>query len=291
MRRFFLENEKGDRWELGKSTGVYVTNPTGLGTALGQNFTDLGHGFFAPVNADAEPQTAVCCDFKIVGPKPYSVFTSFAAWISAAGDELRFGYAPEATEYLRRVKLAYLNKTELEGARWMTCPAAFQPLTPWYRPVPGTQQTETPDDALFLDTAGSVLDVNVLIDSTEAGQNATVPPAGHLPPALVLRYSGALTNPVIRVVGTQSGTEYGRCDLAATIGAEETLVWSTEFNAARVEKITAEGERVSLLDAADLAFDPFPHPSAAEPLRVNLGSDTPISRAAAVTAYYYYRTV
>lgn len=291
MRKFFLENGKGDRWVMGRETGVYVSNPSGLGASLAQNFTDLGHGFFSPVNAEAEPQTAVNCDFIIAAAKPYSVFTSFAAWIAAAGDDLRFGYAPEATEYLRRVKLAYLNKTELEGARWMTCPASFQPLTPWYRPVAGTQQTETPDDALFLDDADSVLDVAVLIDSTEAGQNATVTPAGHLPAALTLRYSGALTNPVIRVVGTQSGREHGRCVIEGRVAEGETLVWSTEFDDSRVEKVAADGTATSLLDAVDLAFDPFPHPDASEALRVNLSSDTPISRAAAVTAYYYYRAV
>lgn len=291
MRRFFLENGSGERWVMGRETGVYVSNPSGLGASLAQNFTDLGHGFFLPVNAEAEPQTALNCDLIIAAAKPYSVFAALAAFIAEAGDDLRFGYAPEETEYLRRVKLAYLNKTELEGARWMTCPASFLPLTPWYRPVPGTQQTETAENALVLDAANRILDVSILVDSGEAGQNATVNSAGHLPPALVLRYAGALTNPVIRVVGAQTGDEYGRCDIAATLGDGETLVWSTEFDGAKVEKITAEQETVSLLDAVDLSYDPFPRPDVTEPLRVNLSSDTPIGRAATVTAYYYYRTV
>lgn len=291
MRQFFLADGRGNRWTLGKATGVYLTNPSGLGASLAQNFIDLGHGFFSPVNAEAEPQTAVNCDFTIAAAKPYSVYAQFAAFLAAAGDGLILGYAPEATEYQRRVKLAYINKTELTGARWMVCPASFQPLTPWYRPVAGTQSTEDPDNALILDDPDRVLDAAVLIDSTESGQNATVSPAGHLPTALTLRYTGALTNPVIRVVGEQTGAEYGRCAIEATLQDGETMVWSTEYNNARIERIAADGTVSSLLDSVDLAYDPFPRPDTTEPLRVNLSSATTISRAASVTAYYYYRTV
>lgn len=291
MRQFFLENAAGKRYSFGAATGVYVSNPTGLGVSLAASFTDLGHGFFTPANADAQPQTPVCCDIVATGPDAYAQYTALLAFISAAGDELCFGYSPRGVEYLRRVKLTDLSKTELTGGRWLTCPATFMPLTPWYRPVAGTQRLETPDNALILDDESKLLDMAILIDSTEAGQNATIAAAGHLPTAVVLRYTGTLTNPIIRLVGTASGTEYGRCVIEVETGGADTLVWSTEFDHARVEVVSADGAVTDLLGAVDLAHDPFPRPATSEPLLVNLSSETALTRAASVTAYYYYRSV
>lgn len=291
MRQFFLENAAGKRYSFGTATGVYVSNPTGLGASLASSFTDLGHGFFAPANTTAQPQTPICCDIVATGPAAYAQYAAIVDFMAAAGDELRLGYAPNGVEYLRRVKLTELSKTELTGGRWLTCPATFMPLTPWYRPVAGTQRLETPANALILDDADSLLDTAILIDSTEAGQSATIAAAGHLPTAVVLHYTGALTNPIIRLIGTQTGTEYGRCVIEAETGETDTLVWSTQFDAACVEQVAADGTVSDLLGAVDLAYDPFPRPATSEPLLVNLSSETALTRAASVTAYFYYRSV
>lgn len=291
MRRFFLQNGSGGRYSFGADTRVYAANPTGLGTDAASSFTDLGHGFFATANEIAEPQTPVCFDIVAVGGSAYAQYTALLAWIAAAGDDLYLGYAPESVEYLRRVKLTGLSKTELQGGRWLTCPATFMPLTPWYRPVAAAQQAQTPDGAFLFDTADRVLGVAHLIGSEAEGQSVTISTAGHLSPAVVLRYKGALTAPVIRVMGAASGTEYGRCVIDTQTGEADTLVWSTEYDRARVEVVDANGTAESLLDDVDLAYDPFPRPATTEPLLITLTSDDEMMGTAEVTAYYYYRSV
>lgn len=290
MRRFYLENAAGDRVGLNGETGIYLQNPTGLGITLSPASVDLGHGFFAEANEQAEPQTPVVCDLIFTGNAPYAAYQALADWLAAAGT-VYVCYAPGGVEYRRRTTLSYLTKTELGGARWITCPAAFLPLTPWYRPVAVSADTTTGDNALVLDMDGRLLDSAVLGETAEPGQSAAIAAGGHIATAFELRYTGQLVNPVVRLVGAQSGNEYGRCALAATIADGETLIYSTQYDDARVQKLNGYGVLVDLLGAADLAYDPFPRAPVTETCTLILTSDTALSRSAAVTIYYYYRTV
>ena len=146
MRKFFMENETGARWDLNGKTGVWLSNPEGLGVNLNNGYADWENGFFKNTGSKAEPQGNVVADIVFV-KKAYETYRSFLNWISAAR-ELVLIYSPyEPLEFYRRVELQYLTKGELGAGKWLTTPISLPCLTPWYLPtalrIALTKQTET----------------------------------------------------------------------------------------------------------------------------------------------------
>lgn len=126
-------------------------------------------------------------------------------------------------------------------------------------------------------------------DAMEGG--IIVQPKGHLPSSMHLTYSGVATAPTIYVIGVKTGTEYGRCALDASIGADERLEYSTNELDAYVRKVSSNGVITDLLNAADLRYEVFPQLPTTEDCRVMLTSESAISGTLAVEVQRYMRGV
>ena len=146
MRKFYIENEAGERRDLNGKTGIFLSNPAGLGVKLNNQYADLENGFFRNIGSKAEPQGNSVADI-VFTKKAYDTYRNFLNWLFAA-KELSLIYSPyEPLEFYRKVELQYLTKGELGAGKWLTTPISLPCLTPWYLQtalrVHPTKQTET----------------------------------------------------------------------------------------------------------------------------------------------------
>lgn len=292
--QYSLENENGQRFDLTVPSPVYMVNVQGLGVSTKRSFGNLGNGFFL-LTEDEVPSNPITGDL-IYREGSFENYQQLADFISQA-KTLYFCYAPLDEEYRCRVRLNYINKDRRDSAGWMRAAISFHPLTPWYQPEAAEVAIDTggPDSKAYLDNGGSfyyTYDAN-LVYGPEASGDLTkkIYPSGHEPSGLLIRYTGAIENPVITLVG-ESGEVYGECHISDTFSAGETLELCTAPDNSYVHKIVA-GVVTDLMAASkvDLAFDPYPRAPVDETCVLTIEGDQDVSGAAELTMYRYYRGV
>ena len=233
MRKFYLENEIGSRLPLNGEEGIFLSNPAGLGMTMPSDFADIHNGFFREISRNSEPQSTVTCDLVFIGDNAYGDYRSFVDWCSGSAS-LHLIYKPYGnTEFYRDIYISYLTKTELTDTRWLSVPASFACLSPWYRAAPTSMSMST--------ESGSVLKypfsyhADLIYSSSSAGSMAAdIPAGGHIPAAFELTYKGAIINPKITLVGSSSNITYGICALNATLGDNDSFTVSTFYGKCRV---------------------------------------------------------
>ena len=211
-------------------------------------------------------------------------------WCSGSAS-LHLIYKPYGnTEFYRDVYISYLTKTELTDTRWLSVPASFACLSPWYRAAPTSMSMST--------ESGSVLKypfryhADLIYSSSSAGSMAAdIPAGGHIPAAFELTYKGAIINPKITLVGSSSNITYGICALNATLGDNDSFTVSTFYGKCRVEMTDAGGNTTDALNNVDLAYEPFPRIPVNEDCVLLMSADSDITGHATVKVYYYYRSV
>lgn len=293
--QFILENENGERYDLTAPAPIYMVNVEGLGVETGDSFGGLDNGFFI-LTSSHDPQNGITADL-IYMAGAYENYTSLVNWLHKA-TTLYFCYTPIDTEYKRIVRLKTLQKSRRDGAGWMRSMISFDCLSPWYLPSP-TEIGITPIDS---DTKGYLDDgegnygytytETLHYGSDSAGDmSATIAASGHIPSAFILRYTGALRNPEIRLTGVSSGKLYGLCAVTATLGATDTLELSTLYGDSHIWKIASNGTVTDLLPSVDLTHDVYPRAPTEEPSTLSLTSDTQMTGSVELSIYAYYRSV
>lgn len=292
---YVLENEIGERYDLTPPALIYLVNVEGLGVNEKHSFADLDVGFFQLTDASI-PQDGITGDL-IYQAGAFGNYQNLVNWI-AKSKTLYFCYTPIDTEYRRIVRLKNLKKDKRDGAGWMRTTVSFEPLTPWYLPTPAEigiiQDTENVMGYFELDGGdyGYVYDDDLHYGGESAGgMEAVLLPSGHEPASVVLRYTGAITNPRIRLVGQTTGKVYGICDIETTLGPSDTLELSTRYDDSYVKKISAGGVETSLLENINLAYNPYFRVPVNEPSVLSIESDAEVSGGAELLVYTYYRSV
>lgn len=294
--KYILENENGERFDLTPPANIYMVNVEGLGVSSSLSYGDLGSGFFAVLNSK-DPQNSITGDL-IYRVGAFGFYESFVNWLQKA-KTLYFCYTPLQTEYRRIVKLRYINKDKRDHGGWMRTSISFDPLSPWFLPVPAeigiTVRTGNIKAYTWNEDIGEycyVYDENLRYGGESAGDmSAQIFPTGHEPSAVLLRYYGAIVNPKIRLTGANSGTVYGICDLDITLSATETLELSTMYEDSHIVKISPDGEIENLLPYLNLAYDPYFRIPVNEPSILSIESDAAITGSAELLIYTYYRSV
>lgn len=290
IRKLYFQNSKGQRWGLNGDRGVYASHLSGFGLTLSQNFADLGRGFFSPVSDEAEPQNPLAFTLTFTR-NPYETYEQLVNWLASAGT-ITVVYDPSGKkEYWRDVSISFLQKGELDEVGWLPVPASFQSCTPWYLPSPTRLVLEGTgaDDSKRYDY---VYDEDLRYgDDSAASISATIAGGGHVPGALELSFYGAIVNPRLRLTGNVSGKTFGVCSIAAVMGENDRLLYSSRRNDSYVKKVTAAGIETDLLDALDLSTDPFFHLPVDEPCSISFEADDAFTGVVDLTIYYYYRSV
>lgn len=290
MRKFYLENEAGQRLSLNGENGIVLSNPAGLGMTMSSNFADIHNGFFREVSKDSEPQSTVTCDLVFTGKNTYADYRVFMDWCGGS-TALHLIYKPYGnTEFYRDVYINYLTKTELTDTRWLSVPASFACLSPWYRAAPTSMAMST-ELGYVLKYPFSYSKELIYSSSSVGSMAADIPAGGHIPAAFELSYKGAVINPKITLMGSATNAIYGICALNATLGENDTFTVSTLYGKCRVEVKGAEGIAKDALNDVDLSHDPFPRIPVNEDCVLLMSADSGITGYATVRVYYYYRSV
>lgn len=290
MRKFYIQNSAGERLPLNGENNIYLTDPTGLGLTLAPSFADLKRGFFRGVSDDAEPQNTFNATLTFAGADPYTDYQTFVNWLQQAG-QLYLIYEPvSGSEFMRQIDVSYLSKSELNNLRWLVIPAAFFCVSPWYRPA-ATELELTNVDGNAIVYPFRYRPTLIYGDDSASSLSAVIFPAGHTPGAIELSYYGAILNPRVRLVGNASGKTYGLCSVTAAMGASDRFELSTLYRDSYVRRVSAGGIETDLLDSVSLATEPFFHFPVDEPSTLTVEADEAFTGSAALTLYYYYRTV
>lgn len=292
--QYVLENEKGERYDMTAPAPVFLTNVQGLGIVTSRTFGSLGNGFFL-MTSDEVPTNPITGDL-VYHTSAFENYEQLVNWIGQA-KTLFFCYAPLDAEYRCRVRLNYINKDRRSGSGVMRAAISFHPLTPWYQPEATEAAIDTggPDSKAYLEHSGEYYYTynSALVYGPEASGDLTkqIYPAGHEPSGLLIRYTGAIENPVISLVGA-SGTVYGECHIDEVFSVGETLELCTAPDNSYVHKIVG-GVVTDLMAASkvDLAFDPYPRAPVDEPSILTIDGDEDVSGKADLTVYRYYRSV
>lgn len=307
---YVLENENGERYDLTAPEPIFMVNVEGLGAVGDPAFAPLGDGFFL-LTDDERSRESITGDL-IYQEGAYGNYQNLVNWLMAA-HTLFFCYTPLEDEYRRVVKLRYINKDRRNSGGIMRAAISFDPLTPWYQATNAELEisvTEANVKEYTYSGSGSEDDeenygyVYGLDDPTAddpdelvyggeaaADMSAVIYPIGHEPAAFLLRYTGAIDNPVIRLVGQTTGTVYGICDVAVTLTAGESIELCTQRENSYIKKIASDGTESSLLNDVNLSFDPYFRAPVTEPAVISIESNAPITGAASLTVYNYYRSV
>lgn len=288
MRKFYLENELGERKGLNGEAGIWLTDPAGLGVSYGSSYADLGSGFFRRVE-EKQPQGIIPCSLTFMRGA-YEKYKSFADW-ALRSEALFLVYKPFNAEYFRRVELSYLTKTEITSGTWMEIPTAFVCLTPWYLPQPLTLNFED-EGGTVMQYEYSYSDTLVYAASGAGAYAVQLRAEGHDPAALFIEYSGAIKKPVFTLTGAASGTLYGKCSIDTELSEGDKLEMSTERADSFARKISTSGEVTDLIDKIDISAEaePFFTVPLSEPCILRVSADT-MSGKISAKAYFYHRTV
>lgn len=282
MRKFYIRDGVGTQYSLNGEQYIWLLNPSGLGVAYANSYSDIKQGFFAPLKTDAWNTQSIVCDFGFV-KSAYATYRTFVNWLITA-QELVIVYQPfGAEQFYRKVKLDYVEKTELMNGVWLSTPASFTCLTPWYKPT-------TLSVTIQGNVAGAMeypftYDQNLVYASSYNGAyGAELTPSGHLPAAITLKYTGAIANPILVLEGKTSGTEYGRCAI------NDSAASSLEFSSLYADSY-CKIDGADATDSISPAYDPFFHLPMDEPCVLKILSGASFNGTAEASVYYYYRSV
>lgn len=286
MRKFYIENENGERRDLNNKGGVFFENPAGLGLVNEIEYAGIGQAFFDNVSEMAT-QDSIVGDI-VFTKNSYEKYRDFVNWIFRA-EKLLLIYSPCGTnEFYRRVELSYLTKTELITGKWLRAPISLACLTPWYAPSPlNLSLTKQSSNAMRYDFSYVP---SLIYGSSTAGNMATdIEAMGHIPAAMVIKYTGIASNPAV-VLTRANGEELGKCAITGTIAEGETLEVSTAYGDSYVIKKTATGV-VDLLNEIDIAKNPFFKIPLYEPCTIRLTADDVMTGETEAQMFVYYRSV
>lgn len=290
IRKLFIQNENGERRGLNGETGAYASDLAGFGFSLAPSFSDLSRGFFSVSSEENEPQNSL--GFTIVLTRSaYASHQALVDWL-AASEVLTIVYNPTGRqEYFRDVSVSFLQKGELNQVGWLEMPCSFTCRTPWYLPRPTALNISKSDK-----TPGKQYSYRYSPSLRYGSDNAAhleafLAGTGHIPGAIKLTFRGAVSNPLLRLVGRVSGRTYGICKLATTLSETDALEYSSLYENSYVQRVNAAGSKEDLLDFLDLSLTPFFRVPVNEPCTLSIEADDAVVGRAELLVYYYYRSV
>lgn len=125
FRKFYLENEYGNRFNLQDPGKVLLNEISGLGSEETTKYINVGDSFLRDYFKTS--QGTIFGTVNILRPGQYELFQSFSNFIYAS-KELKLIYVPAMkteTEYKRDVDVVNIGKTEISKDKVMRIPIQF----------------------------------------------------------------------------------------------------------------------------------------------------------------------
>ena len=287
MRKFYLENEKGDRIGLNNESGIFLTDPDGLGIEFEDTFSDLTEGFYRSV-ARKYVQKEFTCKLNFLDD-PYGSYNKFSSWCMAA-KKIFLIYIPKTREFFAQVEIQSATKKELNKYGTLVSELSIKYLTPWYLKSPLVITFRSDEITPFTWDQSTLDGPDILVSSLGDEYSAEIEPSGHLPGALEIEFEGVAENPEFLLIGSESGTVYGDCEIDGDFSAGQKLLISTAYGDSYVKKIDGDME-TNLLRYVNLAKEPFFKIPLDEPCVLRMIDSGSLSGKLSAKAYFYYRSV
>lgn len=295
MRKFYFENQIGDRINLNNEDGIFLYEPSGLGLEYENEYGKSESGFFMRIK-DEIAQNAT--EFTLVFPpneycesqyEPYERYRRLIDWIYSA-TELYFVYCPYGTyEYYKKVDIETIEKSELDKYGSLRPKVSILPLTPWYLPAPININFGGDDDEHVMRHTFTY-DEYLHYGVGTSAYAADITMKGHIPSAVKITFQGQVINPSVTLRGSVSRTVYGKCSITGEFHQDDTFILSTAEQNSYVKKIDSQGVETDLLDSIDITTNPFFRVPTSEPCEISIAGDS-IYGKASMLLYVYYRGV
>ena len=313
MRKFYLENRAGfenfrgltsgrtyeacvaeniannNRICLNDEDGIFLFGPSGLGIEFSHDYGESGgDGFFYKNKfrtSQLGPEFNLLFDPNKV--EPYKKYRALLDWIADAKD-LYLIYSPYGEEYYRKVDVQRIEKSEINILSALQVVMSVSPLTPWFLPVPVSKNMNP--DSSYAKRYNYTYDSNLKYGRDKYDFEANIVISGHIPAAIQLTYTGAVSNPVIILFGTENGITYGECSISEVFSSTDKLVLSTAEQDSYVKKVSASGDETDLIDKIDITKDAFFRIPLKEPCTIRI-SGGGMTGTTDLKIYQYYREV
>ncbi|MEL7609488.1 MAG: hypothetical protein AAGU74_08265 [Bacillota bacterium] len=282
MRKFYLENEIGQRIDLQGQT--FFQLPSGLGVTIESEYGRSSDGFFTSIRAELAQGNVVG---DLVFRQGYAGYKVLADWLFV-GHKIMLIYQPLDTDYLRDIDVESIEKGELGAGGWLTCPASLRCTSPWYKRLP-VEIELTPDDGDGRKKYPAAYPMRYALSGDI--NSADITAGGHIEAALSISIPGPLDGPVITLRRKSTADIIGRVNLPdIEIGADESLLFSSRHGAMGIWRVSVAG-REDLIEHVDLTDNNFFRLPVGVPCTLSIGSNAEITQAAEIKVFEYYKAV
>jgi hypothetical protein len=247
-RKFYLENEKGQRYDLNNlKESCLFNSPSGLGYSYKSDYKQLGTTF---INNTKELNQGEIQGNMIF--KSYDKYLEFIYYIENSID-LKWVYSVPfldgtITEYFKDIDINTIEKTEKETGI-LNCPISFYCKTLWYA------KTET---IYTITPSTNELRWNFKWDSkftSYDNRNITFENKGHTEAPFLLEIDGYVLNPTIAIY--VEGIKQEELALNLVINEGEKLLYSTKDNDLYIQKVLANGTKENAFNNLNLNNNNF----------------------------------
>lgn len=253
MRKFYLQNSIGVRKDL-QLKSFFFNSPKGLGLSNKANYEQLGDGFYANSFLEAE-QINIVGDIAFLESE-YDDFKDLIDWIYS-GYDLSFIYAPDgSTEYYCDIDIDYIEKEEIDNETGcLVCPVSFNGKTPWYKSSPVILNFELDPDVDYMK-------FDWIMESRFPRGNSyntiDVSAAGHYSSYIKMTITGAITDPIVKLINKATNEILGQLDLTGvTVDTGEVLMYSSVPGNSYIKILGTDGVYTDLSDSINLTYDNF----------------------------------
>ena len=217
MRKFYIENDKGQRYDLQDVNKVILKNPSGLGATYNLTYSEVGAYFVK--NSGKKAQQQIVGELLFVGDA-YSNYREFGNFMKA-NSEYKLVYDIDGNEFLIDIDLQTINKGEknnLNGT--LDCLVLFNSKSLYYKRVDQTYQLEASLEGSRWDM---VWDFQ-FTDQTPA--TLDIVNDGQVPASFDFIIYGSTLNPTVYVY--QDGVIINSIDFTIDLQAGEKLLFSNK---------------------------------------------------------------
>lgn len=236
VRRFVLENEKGQQFRLDNlDEGCFLTSPSELGYSYNIDFVQLENEFIENNRKIQQKKPKGTLYFK-----SYDKIKEFGDFVEGS-KSLKWLYVipfeKEEKTYYRDVVIVKLEKTEKSG-KWIACPVEFAGLSLWYERNETIFKIETYEDEMRYNYRWNsrYIDYN-----TRAIQFDN---KGHVEAPIQVEIDGFVQNPTISVL--VDGEEYASIKVPITINEFEKFLYSSKADEIYIQKQNTDGTKENL---------------------------------------------
>lgn len=248
VRQFFLENEKGQRYNLmDRENFCFLSEPTGLGYSYSSEFLRLINTF---IENTRNIEKGLISGNLVT--RYYDNLKEFIDFVEGA-ESLKFAYIipfkkMQSITYFKDVKIATLEKTEIDKETGMLIvPVSFDCLSLWYKKSNVIYNSIGTEQEIRWDFSWDSRFANYDTRKLQYINN------GHTEAPIVVELNGHLLNPKIELY--VEGELYQTVSFNVEIEEYEKLLYGTQENDFYIAKQNTDGTLTSLFNLDVINFE------------------------------------